>query len=80
MADKKPTKAELVKKILETEGFEDAVELANDYEWGSRRGVPAICARCNYIEDMEPDCIREKCPECNAYSFYGLYFLMGIDI
>ena len=66
--------------LLECEGFTSLEELFEDYEYGNRMGVPAICTNidCDYTADMEPDQAKGWCENCETNTLASAYILAGI--
>ena len=63
-------RAQKLAKLLQTEGFTDITELAEEALLGSRAGTPSIYMNegCNYTCEMEPDQEEGWCDECGTNS------------
>ncbi len=74
----KELRAIKLKKLMESEGFEQLEELLSAVVGDSVS--PAICCNedCNYTCEMEPDQTRGWCDECHTNSMQSALILAGI--
>lgn len=63
-------------ELVEAEGFQDSLELAETFIHESI--VPAICTKCGYTTEYEPDSTRGWCEGCESQSCVSALVLMGI--
>jgi hypothetical protein len=66
------------KKLVESEGYDDPVELIADATADSV--CPAICMNegCDFTTELEPDQDRGWCPECQTNSMKSALVLAGL--
>lgn len=65
-------------QLIEIEGYNELDEFLEDFSIHSV--VPGICMNpeCDYIVDVEPDCIDEYCEECGTQTVKSALILAGV--
>ena len=69
---------DLLEKLAEIEGFDDSLEMLEEY--GIESVVPGICTTlgCSYTTEVEPDCQEGWCEECQKGTVKSAMILAGI--
>jgi len=67
-------------ELCDIEGYEDAIDLAKDSDFGPAIINNAICMEnnCDYTAPMEPDQDAGWCPICEKLSVSSVHVLLGV--
>lgn len=70
--------AQKLKQLATDMGYDDALEMLEDYAHDSV--CPGICTEtgCSTVEEVEPDCREGWCSRCNKGSIQSGLVLMGV--
>lgn len=67
-----------IDELVESEGFDSLEEFLD--EFGSDSVVPGICMNdgCDYTTNVEPDCSRGWCENCNTQTLKSAMVILGV--